>query len=717
MSSAANHGGDGQPLAVGDIVDVPGQMHGSVKFIGNVKGKSGTFVGVELSKEYASRGKNDGNVDGTYYFNTSIPGSGIFLPLHRASKRASSTLNSDHLPPTPLTPGFGASERDGPDGSPKTPGRKFSQSVGPGRNSPGKSKRPSLPRPESPYKNKPNLAPTAGRKSSMPRPGGFSQSVGGAPPRFSPSPGPQRMVKTGSQSARKTPSRTGSRATNGHDEDAETESVVTSMSEVSRFASNNQTEQEVIRLQKSLEDRDRQLREQASSLAEMESALQEIQNMLPTDMPPPIPEYEDADAQRLRMLLREKNEKIGVLTAEFDMHRADFRSTIDTLEMASSETVRVYEHRIEELMAELNELHERSEDVDSVAEQLKQLEELVQELEEGLEDARRGEAEARAEVEFLRGEVERGRSELRREREKAAAALKGAQAMDSPREVEQRDDEIRGLKAIIHSLSSGGDLQSSGLEKRASVHNEAEMTDLRGQLERAELEKDELRGLIERKSFREEELERELERMRTQSALTGEAPPVSMASHDNSTPRGSESTVVSWRSQPRNKTQQNLQTSSHGSHNQSSTPRSQRTVAESVDGEDHPESSEGGASELFCEICETPGHDILSCHNESSADLLHSSPSLHLTPSHDSGEDLSNTMRGLNISKANSPKPPASPAHAPAPGPAPEASLPDPYSTSLVAGSGQKAADPDKWCALCERDGHDATACPFEDML
>ncbi|KAK7521866.1 hypothetical protein IWZ03DRAFT_357457 [Phyllosticta citriasiana] len=732
MSGAANLGGDGQPLAVGDIVDVPGQMHGSVKFIGSVKGKAGTFVGVELSKEYASRGKNDGNVDGTYYFNTSIPGSGIFLPLHRASKRASGTLNSDHLPPTPLTPGFGASERDGPDGSPKTPGKKFSQSVGPGRNSPGKTKRPSLPRPESPYKNKPNLAPTAGRKPSMPRPGGFSQSVGGAPPRFSPSPGPQRMAKPGLQSARKSPSRAGSRATNGHDEDAETESVVTSMSEVSRFASNNPAEQEVIRLQKSLDERDKQLREQASTLAEMESALQEIQNMLPTDMPPPIPEYEDADAQRLRMLLREKNEKIGVLTAEFDMHRADFRSTIDTLEMASSETVRVYEHRIEELMAELNELHERSEDVDSVAEQLKQLEELVQELEEGLEDARRGEAEARAEVEFLRGEVERGRSELRREREKAAAALKGAQAMDSSREVEQRDDEIRGLKAIIHSLSSGGDLQSPGLEKHASVHNEAEMAELRGQLERAEREKEELRGLIERKSFREEELERDLERMRTQSALTGEPPRVSLMSHDNSTPRGSESTVVSWRSQPRNKTQQNLQTNSHGSHNQSSTPRSQRTVAESMDGEDHPESSEGGASELFCEICETPGHDILSCHNESSADQPRSSSSanaqnrprsnmhhneLHLTPSHESGEDLSNTVRGLNITKTSSPKPPASPAHAPAPGPAPEASLPDPYSTSLVAGSGQNAPDPDKWCALCERDGHDATACPFEDML
>jgi hypothetical protein len=51
-------------IEVGDTVDVPGGMHGTVKFVGTVKGKSGTFAGVELSREYATRGKNDGDVDG-----------------------------------------------------------------------------------------------------------------------------------------------------------------------------------------------------------------------------------------------------------------------------------------------------------------------------------------------------------------------------------------------------------------------------------------------------------------------------------------------------------------------------------------------------------------------------------------------------------------------------------------------------------------------------
>lgn len=55
---------DGEELGVGDSVNVPGDMYGTVKFIGSVRGKNGTFVGVELAEEFAARGKNDGDVDG-----------------------------------------------------------------------------------------------------------------------------------------------------------------------------------------------------------------------------------------------------------------------------------------------------------------------------------------------------------------------------------------------------------------------------------------------------------------------------------------------------------------------------------------------------------------------------------------------------------------------------------------------------------------------------
>lgn len=55
---------EGEDLEVGDTVDVPGNMHGTVKFIGNIPGKKGTFAGVELNEEFAARGKNNGDVEG-----------------------------------------------------------------------------------------------------------------------------------------------------------------------------------------------------------------------------------------------------------------------------------------------------------------------------------------------------------------------------------------------------------------------------------------------------------------------------------------------------------------------------------------------------------------------------------------------------------------------------------------------------------------------------
>lgn len=57
-------GSDGREIVVGDLVDVPGLMHGVVKFVGPVQGKKGMFAGVELSREFAPRGKNDGDVEG-----------------------------------------------------------------------------------------------------------------------------------------------------------------------------------------------------------------------------------------------------------------------------------------------------------------------------------------------------------------------------------------------------------------------------------------------------------------------------------------------------------------------------------------------------------------------------------------------------------------------------------------------------------------------------
>jgi hypothetical protein len=474
-------------------------------------------------------------------------------------------------------------------------------------------------------------------------------------------------------------------------------------------ASSNQGD-EVQRLQKLLEERDRQLKDQANSLGEMEASLSEIQNLMPDDMDMgSVHSGEPNDVAQLRALLREKNDKIAMLTSEFDAHRSDFRSTIDTLELASTETERVYEKKVEELQEELREYQSRSEDVETVALQLKQLEELVQELEEGLEDARRGEAEARGEVEFLRGEVERGRSELRREREKAAAALKSASAMaDTPhtpgqREVEQRDDEIRGLKAIIHSLSSGAAEEHgrSPLSRQASSTNPEQLKTAQATSERLEREKNELRGLVERKALREEELERELEKLRGQLGLAEQRESVisnglseHTATNDKRTSeRDSKGTVVNWQE-----------------------PAQRREPAPAM--ESMPETdgrSSAMSSVLWCEICETGGHDILNC----SAMGGDATPRERENGVRNGKDVVIEGLRSLSISQDRTRPSVLSPAKLP--GSAPTAPLPIPSlnnsNSDLVPPKGAAEADPDKWCALCESEGHDVTACPNEDAF
>ncbi|KAI9053638.1 hypothetical protein LZ554_002592 [Drepanopeziza brunnea f. sp. 'monogermtubi'] len=754
----------GEDLEVGDIVDVPGSMYGTVKFVGTVQGKKGTFAGVELSEEFAARGKNSGDVDGVSYFDTVIAGAGIFLPINRAIRRGSPSSQEGSFPITPTTPSLGGGFRVAGQGSsaytPPTPSLpKFSQSVGPSRvPSPQlKKSRPSLPRPESPLR-KPQLAarPSIGTPSKTPSrygspvPGKFGQSVRGTQDSRDPSkkPGfaPRNGMKTsvGPRSA----SALGQVQTNYGDEETTpvgptrtaTNGSISSTSSynvkfrpasrtASRTASRANNDDELDKLRGQLEERNRQLRDQASSLAEMENSLVEVQALMSS------PEVggrqnrgsvEGKDAPQLRAILREKNEKIAMLTAEFDAHRADFRSTIDTLELASTETERVYEKRVEDLLQEVRELAERSEDVDSVARQLKQLEELVQELEEGLEDARRGEAEARGEVEFLRGEVERTRSELRRERDKATATMIGGATGDSgdPHKIiAQRDDEIRGLKAIIHSLSRdaipdmgspNGDLQKTptnptrhGSSQRKPSNGGLDSLEDRVVRERLEREVTELRATLESKVNREDELEREVERLRRGSASNGtsqraSATSTGTATQDQASARDSKGTIVSWRDRDTR--------ASPESHRRGNTL------------ETMPESDTySSANESFCEICETAGHDILTCTNmfspngdtpprarlRTGKDVV--KVGLSPKPSHDEYKPAPLSSMKTKPSTNLLPEQPQSPP--------PVRIIPNPMASGPVAGKESGVVNMDKWCGVCERDGHDSIDCPFEDAF
>lgn len=666
-------------IKVGDVVNVPGGMYGTVKYLGTVAGKPGRFAGVELGPEHAQRGKNSGDVEGRKYFATSVPGSGIFVPMNNSKyvtrRSASSSANTFAVPTTP-----------------GRPPPNFSKSVGP---SPSMARprirRPSLPRPESP---RTSVSPPKLSLGGLRTPSAASRTSGA-------NGYPRSPVKAPSRLSDRPPSRISL--------DDDNASSYGRPSDLYRPSSTETQElkDQIKSLEKQLLDRDRQLDEQSKTLSEFQKTMEDL---------------EGTDSLNIRAQLRERNERITQLTAEFDGHRADFRSTLDTLEIAASETERVYEQRLDELMQQNNELQNRGEDVEIVAQQLKQLEELVSELEEGLEDARRGEAEARAEVEFLRGEVERTKLELKKERDQSATALKHAHAAaDGPRgshELEQKDDEIRGLKAIIHSLSRGIPTAST---ESASLEAHKDQTE---QISHLEQRLQEFEGTAQSKDTRIEELERELQELRLGSGRAGRdrSSTVTLSPKQQHKPSNSSSNIAvnninhahrlsdrtvvpnDWHDMPANEQRQHHRGISNSSQPRlASMPESERS------------SDDDG---LWCEICETAGHDILNCTSmfgsgnagslkekasaahvekpeattDARAELNHAASADSLAdsaPSQKTGRDV--VLEGLKgIGGLGS-------------------------SMAPVAGKSSGVIDESRWCALCERDGHESIDCPFDE--
>ncbi|KAK3310577.1 uncharacterized protein B0T15DRAFT_42702 [Chaetomium strumarium] len=755
--------GGNDEITVGDTVEVPGSMTGTVRFIGPVAGRKGTFAGVELHPDYAPRGKNSGDVDGVYYFTTTQPGAGIFLPLSKAIKRDSPPMSGKSFPHTPASGGLKVASQNSINFTPPTPGvPKLSQSVGPSRaSSPlGKKTRPSLPRPESPVRR----LMTPGPRPTIPSPAvparfgsptssnKFAQSVRGTagdPSKRIPSHvrkgsvgvGPRSVSALGTTShpnfmEDEVPPMVGVQRTQTNGSNGSFSLKVRPASRAASRVGNHAQDEELERLRAELEERDRQLKEQAATLAEMESSLTELQGLIENSEGPPLQRrdsIDDKDSAQLRALVREKNDKIAMLTAEFDAHRADFRSTIDTLEMASAETERVYEKRIEELMQEIQELQDRTSDVDTIAAQLKQLEELVQELEEGLEDARRGEAEARGEVEFLRGEVERTRTELRREREKAQSAMNGVNGGAVSKELEQKEDEIRGLKAIIHSLSRDSvpkDNSDGNPSQRPSSFRPGPGESIEEHLTREKLDREvaELRALLESKTAREEELERELEALRRGSVMTAlgrgaRASSLTISGVDNerSSIRDSRGTVIAPPSTGNPESQpQHKGLAAHKHNNRGHTLDTMH--------ESDTYSSATENSTLWCEICETSGHDILTCtnvfgldHQQPNGDAAATGRSNGVQAEAES-EDEAPGIKPAPLSPLKTAKPPlattttTTETTTPSPATAP-ALAPNLMDSGPVAGKESGTVDAGKWCAICERDGHDSLDCPFENAF
>ena len=112
-------------------------------------------------------------------------------------------------------------------------------------------------------------------------------------------------------------------------------------------------------------------------------------------------------------------------------------------------------------------------------------------------------------------------------------------------------------------------------------------------------------------------------------------------------------------------------------------------------------------STLWCEICETSGHDILTCTNMFGPQAAEHQKSMGDSRPGTSAADTG--IKPLETVKRTA---------APAPVPPPTVKImPNPMESGPVAGKESGVVDAGKWCALCERDGHDSVDCPFEDAF
>ncbi|KAL7663554.1 hypothetical protein ABC855_g3843 [[Candida] zeylanoides] len=103
----------------------PGQ--GILRYVGEIEGKSGMFGGLELlGPMAASRGKNSGSVDGVEYFEVKTPQTGLFVPIERLK------VANPQLSRPPSVASARGYERSRPPSRPSRPQSRQSASGAPG---------------------------------------------------------------------------------------------------------------------------------------------------------------------------------------------------------------------------------------------------------------------------------------------------------------------------------------------------------------------------------------------------------------------------------------------------------------------------------------------------------------------------------------------------------------------------------------------------------
>ncbi|KAK9461810.1 uncharacterized protein V1516DRAFT_673037 [Lipomyces oligophaga] len=522
-------------IVVGDLVYVPGGARGVVLYIGSVHGKLGDFAGVDLLGEDASKGKNDGTVNGVRYFNPSHERSGIFVPVRKVTLEAPDPVIVPAVPPLPSTPrprSVLSSRTAGAGATPIRPPSSLAfertmspvpaQTNGNRRTtlghvpvpSSGRTSRSSLSRPVamSPSQSAPSssnngiLTPRS-RLPSTPNATGRRKSLAPSLPAV------PSALKKGSQSLSAASLNDSNFASTTKSDSYEMEdSIDDGLHSVSISSSAEVTalKSELKSTLILLAERESKIKQQNETLQDMQATVAEFASLYPTPGSGSLPanssdhnsnaapaetrtkesSSEDAPLTKreleMREMLQNKDSELAQLKQDLELKRQEFKDTMNTLQRASEAANQMYELQIEDLHSRVREGSMANSN--DALEGLHDLEERLIELEIALETSHARENELEMSLADTRLALQARDNELSED----SGALKQSQStLDQlaarELEIERKNCEIEDLKHQLGEtqelITASNSTVITSQEFSVSIEaKEAEIFQLRAQL-------------------------------------------------------------------------------------------------------------------------------------------------------------------------------------------------------------------------------------------
>ncbi|KAF5099890.1 hypothetical protein D0Z00_001482 [Geotrichum galactomycetum] len=461
-------------LALGDQVQLPDGQQAILRYVGPIESKNGEYAGIELIDEWANQGLHSGEYRGVQYFETSQPGSGLFIPYLKL-------LNAQTPLPQLASPHKIVSTKRNPVASSKIP--LFA-------------------------------SPRAKRLD-------FATLQGTSPTRT--------FSADSAESGDSVIINSSSVANEADTAAAVALAISKTQAEAQKQIAELRDELEIYKSE--IKEREQILEEQSQLLKDLESTVVEFQNLKEQEEAARVSATEentidnnnddDEKTQMIDMLraqLEDKERKIGTLKGQLEQRRAEFRATLEDMQREMEDSNSAFED-------EIKALQQRLRDAEKLAQHVSELEQVVAELEAlnaggNNKGANNDDADLRANVAELESKLH--------ERDATIDDLK-TQLSETKQElagysVSRRISNIGG-GGLPTNPAANGDGSSSTRSRGSSLVLEEDSNErLRQQLKTErekrimfEAEIANLESVVETRIFREEELEQELAQLRAEN--------------------------------------------------------------------------------------------------------------------------------------------------------------------------------------------------------